>query len=303
MILTSCLLWAIKRKKESVAESYRRVTAAFADSAIALALSVELAAAIMLIRKYYGLGANDFGDVTVQLVWIVATLVMLPIVTFCWLDFKDDRGELRLCMLSFGLILFLINFCCRMYSTYSSGQVGNLNDTDKVITPEELGQIQYLCYEGHKALSPGGSVVVEVFSIGGSLWIFCNILSALMDQSMSITSSSKAGHMWQNIIQSLRKEQTCLMISVPAVVGWSVPLFWAMMQLRTWQKQFAASLNETSGSDVWTFGQIIAVVVFLPVLNEILFQYLNKPRIPAASSSPPATQVQPVVQLGKASTV
>ncbi|KAK5944490.1 hypothetical protein PMZ80_003772, partial [Knufia obscura] len=43
-------------------------------------------------------------------------------------------------------------------------------------------------------------------------------------------------------------------------------------------KTFAMSLDEQSASDVWSFGQIIAVVVFLPVLSEMLYQYLDNPR-------------------------
>jgi len=49
------------------------------------------------------------------------------------------------------------------------------------------------------------------------------------------------------------------------------------------QTEFAASLGQQSESDVWSFGQIIAVVVFLPVLNELLYQYLDKPH-PASAS-------------------
>ncbi len=228
----------------------------------------------MLIKKNFGLGAHEFGGLTVQTVWIVAILVMLPVVSFCWSDLNDNKTELRLCIMSLGLILFLINFICRMISTYSKGQVGP--GPGKVITPGEMDQIQFLCYRDNHGLPPAGSIVVEVFSIGGSLWITCNILLALVDQCIITSGKSPADRAWQVMTRCLKDEQLGTAISVIALVVWSIPLFWALLTLRSWQKTFAASLNEQSRGDIWSFGQIIAVVVFLPVLNELLYQYLGK---------------------------
>ncbi|KAK5093433.1 hypothetical protein LTR70_004794 [Exophiala xenobiotica] len=282
IILALSLMVLKQKRKEHLVRCCQRVTAAYADSAIALALSVELAAAIMLIRKNFGVGAYEFGGLTVQTVWIVAILVMLPIVPFCWQDLKDDRTELRLCMISLAFILFLINFICRMISTYSEGQIGS--GPGKVITRSEMGQIRLLCYQGKHDLSPAGSSVVEIFSIGGSLWVACSIVLALLDQCVTTSGRSPAGRRWQSLTGRLKKERSGAAIPVIALAVWSIPLFWALVTLRSWQKEFAASLNQQSGSDVWSFGQIIAVVVFLPVLNELLYQYLGKPQ-PASAAA------------------
>jgi len=207
---------------------------------------------------------------------------MLPIVPFCWQDLKDDRTELRLCMISMGFVLSLINFVCRMITTYSEGQIGS--GPGKVITRVELDQIQLLCYRDRHDLSPAGSSVVEIFSIGGSLWVACRIVLALVDQCVTTSGRSPAGRTWQSLKGGLKKERSGTVVSVIAHAVWSIPLFWALVTLRSWQKEFAASLNQQSGSDVWSFGQIIAVVVFLPVLNELLYQYLDKPQ-PASAAA------------------
>ena len=81
-------------------------------------------------------------------------------------------------------------------------------------------------------------------------------------------------------------------MSVIALCFWSIPLFWALLTLRSWQRTFVESLNDQSGSDVWSFGQIIAVVVFLPVLNELLYQYLEKPQPPGVVIEQHAAPVQ-----------
>lgn len=125
--------------------------------------------------------------------------------------------------------------------------------------------------------------MVEIFSIGGSLWVASIVVLALADQCITTSGTSLIGRAWQTLTGYLKREQSRTTISIIALVVWSIPLFWALVTLRMWQREFAASLGEQSESDVWSFGQIIAVVVFLPVLNELLYQYLDKPH-PASAS-------------------
>lgn len=56
---------------------------------------------------------------------------------------------------------------------------------------------------------------------------------------------------------------------------WSIPQFWELMKLRATQRQFAAELGKASGSCDWSFGQILAVAVFLPVLVNAVQEYLH----------------------------
>ena len=76
---------------------------------------------------------------------------------------------------------------------------------------------------------------------------------------------------------SLTDERRLLTIILVAMITWSVPLFWTLMELRRRQEQFAADLGQPNGNNTWTFGQILAVVVFVPVLVEMLNQYLRNP--------------------------
>lgn len=274
--LAITLLVLTRWKKTLLAASFRKITGAYVDSAIALALSVELACAIMLIKKNSGLGANEFGALTVQVVWIVATLVMLPVISFCWQDLRDKKSELRTCMTALAFILFLITFICRMINTYSNRRIGSGGEA--VISGEESEQLDLLCFGAVPRLSPSGSTMVETFSVGASLWISCNVVLALIDQCIDESDRSWVTAALHELTRCLRGDIIGIIISVSGLTFWSIPLFWALMKLRSWQKTFAASIDETSGSGVWTFGQIIAVVVFLPVLNELLHQYLELSR-------------------------
>lgn len=297
VILAVTLMILSKRRKARLAASCREITGAYVDSAIALALSVELACAIMLIKKNFGLQVSEFGGLTVQIVWIVAALVMLPVASFCWRDLEDKKTELRLCMTALAFILFLITFICRMISTYSDRQIGS--GADAVVSNEEANQIALLCFGQSSSLSPSASATVEVFSIGGSLWISCNVILALIDQCFDGSEQSQVARALQQFTKHLKSDIVGTVVSVSGLLIWSVPLFWALMTLRSWQMTFAESIDEASGSDVWSFGQIIAVIVFLPVLNELLHQYLEHDKPARPSDERQAGSVTAVAQSPK----
>lgn len=295
------LLVFIHKQKARLAASCRGIIGAYVDSAIALALSVELACAIMLIKKNFGLQVSEFGGLTVQIVWIVAALVMLPVVSFCWRDLQDKKTELRLCMTVLAFILFFITFICRMISTYTSQQVGS--SKDDVVTDGEAEQIVLLCFRGRSNLSPSATITVEVFSIGASLWISCNVILALVDQCLDGSKRYLVARALHQYAKKLKSDNIGTLISVSALMVWSIPLFWALLTLRSWQKTFAASIGEASGSDVWSFGQIIAVIVFLPVLSELLNQYLDHGKPPRSADVQQVGVVNVVAQSPKLGSV
>lgn len=173
-----------------------------------------------------------------------------------------------------AFILFLITFICRVISGYSNQQVGS--GTERVIDNNEAHQIGILCFGSNTSLSSSGSLVTEIFSIGGSLWVSCSIVLALVDQCFDVPGNSRFAKNLQSLTRQLKDEIIGITIPILAFIIWGVPLFWALMTLRSWQMVFAASLDEQSGRHVWSFGQIIAVIVFLPVPNELFHQYLER---------------------------
>lgn len=271
IILSLLLLLFNIHKHNKLARSTRKITAAYADSAIMLALSVELACAIVLIRKNFGLGSYDFGALTVQIAWTVAVLIILPIVNFCWQDLGDDRFELRLCMIGSTFILFLINFISRMISRFSNRQKGT------AYTDDEGKQLAVLCLLNSGGLSSIGQTVIDVFCIGGSLWTSFSVVAALADQCLYAVRNTAAKKLHE-ALYLLKDERRGLAVNVVALMIWSFPQFWALMKFRASQKQFATNLGQADGSDEWSFGQILAVVVFLPVFVEVVQQYIHPER-------------------------
>ncbi|KAK5081272.1 hypothetical protein LTR05_008066 [Lithohypha guttulata] len=268
----SLLVFQRLEKQRMVAASLQ-VTQAFADSAIALALSVELASSIMLIKRNFGLGADNFGALTEQIVGVVALLVMLPISTFCWQDLKDKRFELRLCVIALTFIMFLITFISRMLSRYSQGQIDT--GPDPVLTHAEMDQIELLCMEGVRQLSTGEVLFMEFLSVGGSIWLACIIIGALIKACFG-PSRNYGWAVARAVVDFVDSDSRMLALNLVALFSWSIPLCWALLSLRVIQRQFAEALGRTDGGQEWSFGQILAVVVFAPVLVEIWYQYLQR---------------------------
>lgn len=271
VLLTLVLIFEGSGRKR-LALACRSISRTYADSAIALALSVELAASIMLIKRNYGLGSNDFGAWTVQITWTVALLVMLPVSTFCWQDTTDKRYEVRLCAIAFGFVLFLVTFICKMINTYSAGQIGS--GSNAVLSDDEMEQIEQLCLAQGRQLSGAASTVIEIFSIGGSLWLAGSVLGALLRASIKGSDHHLVRRL-KSRLSFVGGDRVILLLNLCALVVWSVPLYWALTTLRNIQGNFAEALGLENSNNEWSFGQILAVVVFVPVVIELWHQYLE----------------------------
>ena len=56
---------------------------------------------------------------------------------------------------------------------------------------------------------------------------------------------------------------------------WGVPQLWAILRFRAMQRALATSTGSSDQDNSWSFGQIVAVVLFLPVLLEFAYVYMN----------------------------
>jgi hypothetical protein len=75
------------------------------------------------------------------------------------------------------------------------------------------------------------------------------------------------------------------LLMVCNVFLWGVPQLWAILRFRAVQQALAISIGSSGQDNSWTFGRIVAVVIFLPVLLEFAHDYINGPpesdKIPA----------------------
>ena len=66
-----------------------------------------------------------------------------------------------------------------------------------------------------------------------------------------------------------------LVVLVPLL---TIPQFWGLVRLRGIQKALANSTTNAYTDNQWTFGQVVAVMIFAPVFTEVGYSWLQERR-------------------------
>jgi magnesium-transporting ATPase (P-type) len=115
-------------------------------------------------------------------------------------------------------------------------------------------------------------------TFGAGSWLF---IAAIVIFKI-IVSATKTGagqeHNWLKThgltFDKNLKHRVCSWVVVCVVVFTLLATqFWAFFRLRQFQSEMIEAAGGKFPDEQWTFGQIVAVVVFLPVAIEVLFQW------------------------------
>ena len=270
--------------KKSVSCAVHRAFGVFADAAILFTFSVQLASVVILIKKDFGISAKDFGGLTVEVTWAAALLTMLPMLLVCSCGAKLDRPEVRLSIICISWVLFLYTFMSRMISDFGPSQIGvsKPGAQPAVISPGEAANIEQLCWTDGSDLSKQEKVAFDIFTIGGSLFLSTVVVSTLIwvlltrRQPDTVKRWKHSGVLTVNIFNLMSLELARLLM-VCNVFLWGVPQLWAILRFRAMQQALAVSIGSSDQDNSWSFGQIVALVIFLPVLLEFAYVYMNGP--------------------------
>jgi hypothetical protein len=270
--------------KKSVSCAVHRAFGVFTDAAILLTFSVQLASVVILIKKDFGISAKDFGGLTVEVTWAAALLTMLPMLLVCSCGAKLDRPEVRLSIICISWILFLYTFMSRMISDFGPSQIGvsKPGAQPAVISPGEAANIEQLCWTDGSGLSKQETVAFDVFAIGGSLFLSIVVVSTLIwvlltRRQPDLVKRWKHSGVLTVSIFNLMPLEFARLLMVCNVFLWGVPQLWAILRFRAMQQALAVSIGSSDQDNSWSFGQIVAVAIFLPVLFEFAYVYMNGP--------------------------
>jgi hypothetical protein len=270
--------------KKSVSGAVHRAFGVYADAAALLTFSVQLASVVILIKKDFGISAQDFGGLTVEVTWAAALLTMLPMLLVCSCGAKLDRPEVRLSITCISWALFLYTFMSRMISDFGPSQIGvsKPGAQPAVMSPGEAANVERLCWTDGSGLSKQEAIAFDVFTIGGSLFLSTVVVSTLIwvlltrRQPDMVQQWKRSGVFRVNIFNLMSLEFARLLM-VCNVFLWGVPQLWAILRFRAMQQALAVSIGSSDQDNSWSFGQIVAVVIFLPVLLEFAYVYMNGP--------------------------
>jgi hypothetical protein len=178
-----------------------------------------------------------------------------------------DTHNLMLIWVTVAWLLFLTIFICEMTQHYATVQVGK--GSSAVISDSQAADIFELCFAGVASSGQLEGRVGEAFAIGGSLYASLLGVALLWDAWVSIKYSTWRAKFWQ----PASRRRTARTLGVVGALFWGVPQIITIFQDRQVQISLADSLGLGGGNYSGSFGQIVAVVVFLPVPVEAVHQW------------------------------
>lgn len=264
----------------------------FYDCAIYFAASIQIACVVILVRNDYGISADGLGGLTVQITWAVALLSLLPLLYPLVMlsifvkeesekeleeaDTSESRHEFRFYLFSACWVLFLYTFVRRMVSDFGPSQVGQGAGPggSTIINTTDWDTLDTLCFTGVGQLTYNETMVIEAFGTAGSiilsLFIVCPFLWTIM-QSLDL-SLVKLVERKLSAVRKKRSMQSlgprAILVLIPLL---TVPEIWGVFRIRNLQGALTDIMGVEYTDNQWTFGQVVAVVIFAPVIVEVAY--------------------------------
>ncbi|KAI8672259.1 hypothetical protein NCS56_00688500 [Fusarium sp. Ph1] len=256
----------------------------FFSSAAYFALAIQLATIIVLVRKDYGISNADLGAIEARIAQSVSVVSMMPLLYPAALlepepedrnENRDVRHNSRLLLLSVTLALSFFPFLSRCMHAFGPSPIGDGSNSE--VSDENWAKVASMCFPGGfadlkddmtwKAL-PGLELTASLITYLFAFWL----LSGLPN-TRYIPNKDTKGHRGVEKILSWRERvakwfehrRRYAIVPLLALIGFTIPLIVMIFTLRDLQKELADYMNHTYEGDDWGFGQIVSIVLFVPV--------------------------------------
>ncbi|KAL2687641.1 hypothetical protein Neosp_005203 [[Neocosmospora] mangrovei] len=262
----------------------------FFSSAAYFALAIQLATIIVLVRKDYGISTADLGAIEARIAQSVAVVSMMPLLYPAALleprernINRDIRHNARLLLLNATTALSFFPFLSRCIHSFGPSPIGTGDDKD--VDPEDWAKIADMCLFGGfgelkkdvtwKAL-PGLELTASLITYFFAFWL----LSGLPN-TRYIPSENTKGYRGVERVLSWREKVTkwfenrwiSLIAPLLLIVGLTIPLVVMIFKLRDLQKELSSFMGESYEGDNWGFGQIVSIVLFVPVGIDMAYSW------------------------------
>jgi hypothetical protein len=254
----------------------------FFDCAVFFVVSIQISSVVVLARKDFGLSANGLGGLTVQITWAVALVCMLPLLyPMIILEYASkERANFRFFLFCGCWILFFYTFISQMIGNFAPSQVGEGAGPggQTIVTTSEMDTLVSMCLGGIRVLSTTeqkvlsasgavGSILISMYGLGYLLWFIGSRLHE--DVINAVRTKISAAY---PKVQKDRMSIITLGILLPLL---TIPQFWGIFRLREIQRSLAGATSNAYVDNQWTFGQVVSVTIFAPVLTELGYLLLR----------------------------
>ncbi|KAK4447790.1 hypothetical protein QBC34DRAFT_381924 [Podospora aff. communis PSN243] len=265
----------------------------FFESATYFALAIQVATIATLAPKDLETKTTSFGDYEITIAGVVSALSLLPSIPPIILLASIKEPRVIRARRSYRLTIFAVTVapftyiffeqCIRNFGPSQIGE-GQGEGGKTLISGAEWAAITDLCFGGVEYVTGNEDYILSVFQLMGSLFVFLFIIGfsvpAILQQVRDVYGEGNAVEQkvggWVE-----RGAEVCrlravrgVLLSLPCFL--SVPLLWGFWRLRDLQGQLAASMGVDYEGNEWSFGQVMAITVFVPVGAEMIFAATRK---------------------------
>ena len=268
----------------------RRGCSSFYDCAVFFTFSIQLACIVVLPRLDFGINVSGMGDSTAKITWAVSLLTILPPMYVAFNPSllrepqpehvgtprgeksKNRKEQLRFLLFALCWLLFINPFLSRMMETFGQSALSNSG----VTSANEWKSIETSCIAGVDTVSDQELLAMNIFSVAGSVFVCLTTLTqitwlALQRHHKDSRLVRQVHGVWFHNRTRLRQLPIVLFVAISIIAGSQV---WIVFRLRSFQKQVAQNAGNYDSDGQWTFGQIAAVTIFVPVTVECCFAWL-----------------------------
>ncbi|KAH7134662.1 hypothetical protein B0J13DRAFT_560913 [Dactylonectria estremocensis] len=258
--------------------------AAFFDAAAYFAFALQLAAIAVLVRKDYGISTVDMGALETEIAQAVAVLSLLPLLyPVVLLEGGRDgvaRHNARLLLLSLTVAMSFYPFMSRCFHAFGESPIGS--GKGDVVSSSDWHNVEDMCfpsgvggllgfmnsttYKALDGLELATSLIIYLFTF----WTLAS-LPASRYPYKTRKGETRSRRLLVNDWFGCHPFAAALPLFV--ALGLVVPLLWVIFHLRILQKDLAESMGEKYVGGTWGFGQIVSLVLFLPVVVTMAYRW------------------------------
>jgi hypothetical protein len=176
-----------------------------------------------------------------------------------------QRQDFRLLLFSILALLFFYPFISQCIRNWGPSRIAALPPG------VEWNKVIQLCFGDVRQFSDAETLLVSTVELLGSLAIYGFMLWHIIVPNIEPTSTADFGRVkgWLMGHWKDYKPVTGMLLLTPLAL--SIPLLWGIFRLRDIQSKVMDSMRSQYTGNEWGFGQIIGVVIFVPVVTEAGF--------------------------------
>ena len=190
---------------------------------------------------------------------------------------QETEGRLqksRFLLFALCWLLSIYPFLSRMMETFGPNSIGD--SEHQIISNADWSQIEAVCLAGVDPVSNQEIIAMDVFAVVGSFAVCLLALSKIFWLGIQRQhQNSRRAQIIRNRLrsQSFRKVpiSTVLLVFIPVIAASQL---WTLLRWRNYQAHISQAAGNQYVDGDWTFGQIAAVTIFVPVLVQVWFGWL-----------------------------